>query len=230
MKRLAISSLIIASVILIAGCEKDNFKAPDSFLTGTVVYSGNPVGVRSSGTELELWQYGFALRQKIAVYIAQDGTYSARLFAGDYKLVRKAGGPWVSQTDSIDVKVSGNTNLDVPVTPYFIITGETFTYTKTDSIMTSICSVTKVGTLNISSLTLYVGITNLVDANNNILTKVISSSGLTDLTTAKTNTVKITNIAPTYYASRKYVYVRLGVATSGVGERLYTPIQKITLN
>jgi hypothetical protein len=224
MKRFVISTLIIAFVILFAGCTKDNYDPPKSFLTGSVVYNGNPVGVRSNGTELELWQYGFALRQKIPVYIAQNGTFSTILFDGNYKLVRKVGAPWADQTDSIDVTVNGKTEIEVPVTPHFTITEETFN--NTAGVITSSCKVTKVGTKNIQSLTLYVGITNIVDANNSSQTNLISASGLTDLSTPKNHTITLSAAN----AARNYIYVRIGVQTSGVGERLYTPVQKITLN
>jgi len=225
MKSKLISSIFILFVILIAGCEYDNYDPPKSFLTGTVTYNGNPVGVRSGGTQLELWQYGYALRSKISVYIAQDGTFSARLFDGNYKLVRLTGAPWQSQTDSISVTVNGNTTVDVPVTPYFIITNPNFTYNSSTGAITSTCNITKVGTLNIESLTLYIGITSIVDANNTSQSNTLSSGSLTDLTTPKTNVVTLN----TTNKSRKYVYARLGVKTSGVGERLYSPVQKIIL-
>ncbi|MDP3002926.1 MAG: DUF3823 domain-containing protein [Bacteroidales bacterium] len=217
-----------------AGCEYDNYDPPTSLLSGHVVYNNTPVGVRSNATQLELWQYtwdtkGKIARAKISVYIAQDGSYSARLFDGDYKIVRLTGAPWSNpNTDTLNVTVSGNTTYDVPVTPFYTITGETFT--NSGGVITSTCMVNKVGTVAISSLTLYIGVTNIVDANNNAQTNVISSSGLTDLSTLKTNTVTLTNVSPTLLASRKYVYVRLGVQISGVGERFYTPVQKITLN
>jgi len=212
-------------IIILAGCEFDNYDPPQSFLTGTVTYNGNAVGVRSGGTQLELWQYGYALRSKIPVYIAQDGTFSAKLFDGNYKLVRLSGAPWQPQTDTIGVTVNGNTTVDVPVTPYYTITNANFTYNRSTGVITSTCNVTKVGTLNIASLTLYVGVTSIVDANNSSQTNVLSAAALADLSTLKTNAVTLnaTNKA------RQYVYVRLGVQTSGVGERLYTPVQKISL-
>src|SRR5660397_127396 len=104
MKRYIILLLIVAFGLSYSGCTQDNFDPPTSMLTGTIVYNSTPVGVRSNGTQLELWQYGFKLRSKISVYIAQDGTYSARLFDGNYKLVRLAGAPWANiPLDSIDV-------------------------------------------------------------------------------------------------------------------------------
>ena len=224
MKSKIISLAIIASVIIFAGCEKDNYDPPTSFLTGTVVYNGNPVGVRSNATQLELWQHGYALFEKIPVYIAQDGTFSARLFDGNYKLVRLAGAPWEEQFDSLDVTVSGNTTIDVPVTPYFVITNESFT--NNAGVITSSCTVTKTGTENIQSLTLYVGITSIVDAINNAANNTISASGLTDLSTPKNHTITLSAAL----AARDYIYVRIGVQTSVVGERYYSPIQKISLN
>jgi len=225
MKSKLISLIILSFVILLAGCEFDNYDPPKSFLTGAVTYNGDNVGVRSGGTQLELWQYGYALRSKVPVYIDQNGEFSARLFDGDYKLVRLAGAPWQNQTDSISITVRGNTTVDVPVVPYYTITNEDFTYNSGTGEITSTCNVSKIGTLNIASLTLYVGLTSIVDANNSSQTNVLSSGSLTDLSTPKTNVVTL-NVEN---KARSYIYVRLGVQTSGVGERLYTPVQKISL-
>ncbi|MEI8225988.1 MAG: DUF3823 domain-containing protein [Bacteroidota bacterium] len=224
MKREIIFTLIAAFVILFAGCTKDNFDPPTSILTGTITYNSSPVGVRSNGTQLELWQYGFKLRSKIAVYIAQDGTYSARLFDGNYKLVRLGGAPWVNQTDSINVTVSGATKVDVPVVPYFIITGETFSYA--GGVLSASCTVTKVGTVNIERLTLYVGATSIVDASNNGGKSDKTGSALSNLTVPLTYSYTV----PTTLTSKSYIYVRIGVKTTGVGELLYTPVKKIQLN
>lgn len=229
MKSKVLYLAIIALVLILTGCKYDNFEAPQSTLTGSVVYNNVPVGVRSGATELELWQYGFKLRSKIPVYIAQDGTFSAKLFDGNYKLVRLAGAPWTTQTDSIDVKVSGNTVISVPVTPFGTITGATFAYTKSDVTMTANCTVTKVGTAAITSLTLYVGVTSIIDANNNTVSTTLPAASLTDLTTPKTVKVVLTNVSPTFLTNRSYVYVRLGLLTAGSAERFYTQVQKIQL-
>jgi hypothetical protein len=235
MKNILKSFLILVLVIFISGCEFDNYDPPTSSLTGTVNYNGTPVGVRSGATQLELWQYGYALRSKIPVYIDQDGTFTARLFDGNYKLVRLAGAPWANQTDSIDVTVKGNTTVDVPVTPFYTLGNETFAYTPADSTVTSTVTITKVGTAAITSLTLYVGTTKLLDANNNVMTTTLAAAALTDLTTAKTVKVKITNVSPsfnfrTYFAPRGYLYARIGVLSAGSSERYYTPVQKIMLS
>jgi hypothetical protein len=225
MKSKILSIAILVSFIALAGCEYDNYNPPESTLSGTVVYNGKAVGVRSGGTQLELWQYGYQLRSKIPVNISQDGTFTAKVFDGNYKLVRLAGGPWATQTDSISVTVAGTTTVDVPVTPFYVLTGETFAYTSATKTITGTCTVTKVGTAAITSVTLYVGITNIVDANNNSQSTNLSGSALSDLSTPKTANV----VLNTANQARTYVYVRMGVLSAGSSERYYTPVQKITL-
>jgi hypothetical protein len=230
MKNKIILLSVIAFAIIIAGCKYDNYSPPTSILSGKVIYNSVPVGVRSNGTQLELWQYtwdtkGKIARAKIAVYIAQDGSYSARLFDGNYKIVRLAGAPWSNpNTDSLDVTVSGNTTFDVPVTPYFTIAGETYTYNKADSSITSTCNITKVGTAAITNLTLYAGVTSIVDNTNTTQNNVLST-GLTDLTTPKTTKITLTSANK----KRAYIYVRLAIQISGVSERYFTQVQKISL-
>lgn len=230
MKNKLILLAVFILAIFIAGCAVDNYDPPSSFLTGRVVYNNVPVGVRSNATQLELWQYqwdtkGIIARAKIAVYIAQDGSYSARLFDGNYKLVRLAGAPWSDQkTDSIDVKVSGNTVVDVPVTPYFTISGETFTYNKADSSLTSTCNITKVGTAAITNVTLYAGVTSIVD-NTNSTQNYALTTGLTDLSTPKTNKITLTSVNK----KKDFIYARLAVLCAGSSERVFTQVQKIAL-
>src|SRR5688572_7366607 len=104
-----LSFVIGILVVFSAACKKDNYDAPKSWITGKVVYQNQPVGVRSNGVQLELWQPGFQTFSKIPVYISQDGTFSANVFDGDYKLTRlKGNGPWADNTDTIAVSVRGS--------------------------------------------------------------------------------------------------------------------------
>jgi hypothetical protein len=230
MKNRLILLTVITFAIIIAGCKYDNYDPPTSFLTGHVVYNNTPVGVRSNGTQLELWQYhwdtkGIVARAKIAVYIGQDGSYSARLFDGDYKIVRLTGAPWSNpNTDTLSVTVKGNTTFDVPVTPYFTISGESYVYNKADSSITSTCKITQVGTLAITNLTLFAGVTDIVDNTNTTQSNVLTT-GLTDLTTTKTNKITLT----TANKNRSYIFVRLGIQISGISERYFTSVQELSL-
>jgi len=227
MKRI-LYSILTLFLILFIGCEKDNYDAPTSFLKGSVVFNGSPVGVRSNATQLELWQNtwdtrGVIARAKIAVYIAQDGSYSARLFDGNYKLVRLSGAPWAAQTDSIDVTVNGITTVDVPVTPNFSVTGETISYS--GGVITSSCTVTKTGTLNIQDVTLYLGTTAIVDHTNNAQSQSLTGGAIANLSVPLNHSITLN----TTLAARKYIYARIAVRTSGVTERNYSPVYKITI-
>ena len=219
-----LSALSIAAALL-SGCAKDNFKAPQSELTGRVIYQGQPVGVRSAGVQFELWQHGFQLFTKIPLNIKQDGTFSATLFDGDYKLVRaKGAGPWLDNPDSIDVKVSGTAAIDVPVEPYFIIKNESFEKTATTVKGTfTIQNINASRTIELARI--YIGPNLIVDQNNSAATAQLSAAALTNLSQPLTLTVNI----PASITNDAFIFARIGVKTTGVAELLYTIPQKIQL-
>jgi hypothetical protein len=215
----------LALVVGLMACEKDNYDPPSSQLTGRVVYQNQPVGVRSNGVQLELWQSGYQLFTKIPLLIDQDGTFSAVLFDGDYKLVRLRGnGPWVDNTDTIPVQVRGAAVIDVPVQPYFVIQNDRITRSATS--LAASCRVQAVaGSRAIERVTLYVSTTQFVDANNNVGSQSKVAADLTDLSRDVTFAYNL----PASVANRGTVYARLGVKTAGVAEMLYTPVQKLAL-
>jgi hypothetical protein len=215
---------ILALVVGLTACEKDNYAPPASTLTGRVVYQNQPVGVRTNGVQLELWQRGYQLFTKIPLYVDQDGSFSAQLFDGDYKLVRLRGnGPWVDNTDTIPVQVRGSVVIDVPVQPYYVIQNEKIS--RAAGTLTATCQVgTVTSTRAIERVTLYVSTSQFVDATNNVGS---SSKAAADLTVSKE--LRFTYALPANLATRGYVYGRLGVKTAGVAELLYTPVQKLSL-
>lgn len=218
------SALFIAAALLSA-CAKDNFTAPQSQLTGRVVYQGQPVGVRSGGVQFELWQHGFQLFTKIPLNIKQDGTFSAVLFDGDYKLVRaKGAGPWLDNPDSIDVKVNGTATVDVPIEPFFIIKNESFEKTATTVKGTfTIQNINASKTIELARM--YIGPNLILDQNNNAANAQLPGSALTNLSQPLTLTVNI----PASIANDNFIFARIGVKTIGVAELLYTIPQKIQI-
>jgi hypothetical protein len=222
MKRFTLT--ILAGLgLLAASCEKDNITPPTSQLTGRVTYQNQALNVRGgSNVQLELWQRGEFFRNKIPVYVAQDGSFSATLFDGEYKLTRlRDNGPWVNNTDSITVQVQGNTIVDVPVQPYFTI--GTAAIAKSGNNVTASFPITKVGTRDIESATLYLGYTQFVDNANQFASV---SKGSADLT----NLGQPVNLSVAIPASaRGTIYARVAVKTQGVNERIFSPVQKITL-
>ncbi|MGF7217209.1 hypothetical protein GGR92_003382 [Spirosoma lacussanchae] len=216
---------LLAALTLLAGCAKDNFEPPTSTITGRVIYDNQPVGVRTNGVQLELWQPGFQLFTKIPVYIAQDGTFSATVFDGDYKLVRLRGnGPWVDNTDTIPVQVRGAAQIDVPVQPFFVIRNPTMQKSGTSLTATATVAQVVAGRA-IERATLYVSTTQYVDINNNAGSVSLTGAALADLT----KPLSFSMTPPASVVAKGYCYARLGVKTVGVAEMIYTPVQKITL-
>lgn len=212
--------LALITIYFLAGCKKDNKESPSSILTGKILYNKLPLNLRSSGVELELWQYGYQLRNKIPVYVSQDGSYSARLFNGSYKLTLLRGnGPWVDKTDSIDVVVKGATTADVTVDPYFIV--NSFTCTRSGNTLTGIVNIQRVNTSKaLEVVRFYVGQTVVTDQTNNALT--MEKNASTDISQPVTFTATV----PASLASKEVIFVRVGVKASGVAELLYSqPIE-----
>lgn len=245
MKVKALICITTACFAMLAACKKDNYDPPSSVLSGRIVYQGQPLGVRTpavnntggsttGGVQLELWQHGYQLFTKIPVYVNQDGTFSASLFDGDYKLVRMGGAPWVNNTDSIDIKVRGSMSIDVPVVPYFTINTPAFTFNKADTTITGTFTATQVvAGRTIEAVSISVGATQFVDIINNVVTRDGSA------TAGSPASLTIT-INPNKYPestrkklleifNKQYSYVRIGVKTNGVGERLYSTVQKLDI-
>ena len=221
-------TLITAASLFFTACKHDNKIEPKATLSGSIVYNGQTVAVRNGGPQLELWQDGYALRAPITVTVAQDGTYSASLFNGTYKLTRRGNAPWLQQsTDTIVVQVNGNTTLDVPVTPYFTVKNATFAVA--NNTLTANFVVDKVvETANtLQNVKLYLGSVILTDelraehrVNGNVATVVMgANSTITTTLTALPNSLK----------DLPYVFARIGVKSSATGEYTYSQVQKIAL-
>ena len=220
--------LLLVSVGFISSCELDNYEAPKSMLKGNVVYNGQPVNIRSNagGVKLELWQRGYALFSKIPVNIDQDGSFSASLFDGDYKLTRLRGAPWADNTDTINVQVRGTTTVDVPVDPYFVINNISFQKNGTASV-TATFNLQRVNTGRALELArIYLGRTMIVDQNNNAGGSItVAAAAIPDLTQPITATVNI----PASVSGQNFIYARVGVKVVGVAELLYSAPQQIQL-
>ncbi|MCF2518663.1 DUF3823 domain-containing protein [Dyadobacter sp. CY351] len=216
---------MLALSALLNACEKDNRVEPKSVLTGRVVYEGQPIGLRSNGVQLELWQRGYQLFTKIPVHVRQDGTFSASLFDGNYKLVRLRGnGPWVDNTDTIDVALNGSAELDVPVQPYFVFQNEN--YAKGEGKVSVTFNLKQINTSRtLERVNLYIGTTSIVDPNNNAGNAQEVAANIKDISKPITLTA---TLSPAL-AGRDYVYARVGVKTSGVGEMLFGMPQKVLL-
>lgn len=218
-------TLIAAASLIFAGCEHDNYAEPGSVLSGRIVYNGQSVGVRTNGPQLELWQDGFQLRTLIPLHISHDGSFSASLFDGTYKLVRKGNSPWLQEsTDTIVVEVKGNTTLDVPVTPYFMIKNESFSIA--NNTLTANFAIDKIvpAANNLQFVRVYLG--------KSVLTDEVRKEHVADADVAAlvlgANT-SITTTIPNNLKDLPYIFARIGVKSTATGEFSYTQVQKIAL-
>lgn len=217
--------IVLLSIIAgTVGCKKDNYDAPESMLTGKVVYDGQAIGVRTNEVQLELWQRGYSLFTKIPVFVAPDGTFSARLFDGDYKLTMLIGsGPWVNRTDSIDVKVQGNTIVDFPVTPFSFV--RSASYQRNGSTISATANVQSVSQTNaLESVNLYIFRTALVDNVNKAAETIVPAASITNPSSITMNLA-----IPASLSDLEAVYVRVGVKTAGVSALAFSPAERIAL-
>lgn len=209
--------LILLLGLLAASCEFDNFEEPKSTLSGRIVYNGEALGLRSTGVQVELWQRGYDLFQKIPVYVDQDGSFSAVLFDGDYKMTLIRGnGPWLDKTDSIDVQVRGSKMLDVEVSPYYHITNSSVSRSGNNLNVTfTVNGVNTSRALEFAAI--YMGRTIITDAVRNEGRHLLTAQNIT-LGTPVTVQIPI----PASLAGRQEVFVRIGAKTVGVPELIYT--------
>src|SRR5690606_6267824 len=225
MKVLKVFMKMLVAISLFSSCEKDNFEAPKSKLTGKVVYQGEALGLRSDGVQLELWQHGYDLFNKIPVYVAQDGSFSAEIFDGNYKLTLVRGnGPWAESLDSLDLKVSGNTTIDFPVDPYFIIQNESFQQDG-DAVHADL-HISHINTgRDLDRVKLYIGETVFVDGIINVTS---AEKLAADIDTDQS--ISLAADIPETLRDKGYAFVRIGVKTIGVAEFIYSQPVRIELN
>src|SRR5688572_29881186 len=192
----------LALAFLLVACEKDSLKEPTSTIKGRVVYNNEAIGVRSGGVVFEIWQRGYQLFSRIPLNIKQDGSFSAMVFDGDYKIVRATGaGPWADIKDSIDVSVNGSATVDIPVDPYSLIKNTTFQKSGNNIIATF--NVQRVNTNRALELVkIYIGPNYILDQNNNSAN--VQRAAPVDVTQPVSLTVAI----PATIASQDFIYAR----------------------
>jgi hypothetical protein len=228
-----LGSLVLVAALL-AGCDilgLDNYDEPASTLSGRVVYEGQPIGVRSGGVELELWEPGWDHDAKIPVRIAQDGSFAAALFDGTYELNLLPGnGPWLDDPERIQFDLRGTAEIDVEVIPYYTIENETI-----EHVEGSIEATFNVRAVNpsraVEFIGLYVSTTTFVYRSNMAVRterpgdELSSLDGSLDLAVELPDDIDV-RPGPD---RREDVFVRIGVKTVGVSEMLFSPVHKVGL-
>ena len=209
--------------MIFTACGLDNYDAPDSILSGKVTYNGETLGLRGTGeaVQLQLYQDGYDLRDHIPVYVKQDGTFQARLFDGEYKLVtRNQNGPWVNTRDTTIVNLKGSTNVDVEVTPFFTVSNEKISLKS--AVMDAEFDLNHiVETAEMEYVSLLVGKTSFVDDISYIVRK-----DFADLQPGSLN-LSMDMSENGDFASAKFLYARIGVRTKGADQAIYSKIVQL---
>ena len=194
------------------------------------MHNGQPVEVEHDRVPFELYQYGFGLVTPINVTFAQDGSYSHLLFNGDYKLVVRPGqGPFLwpqtgGKSDSLSIVMSGNKELDIEVTPYYMIRSPQISSAnnKVSATFNLEKIITDANGKNIENVNLYINKTAFVSASDNIGRTEIAGVDLQSMNNISLS-VDIPNITPT----QNYVFARIGVKMVDVEDRIFSSVVKL---
>ncbi len=202
---------------LAIGCSVDNYDAPGCHIKGRIVYEGEPLGVKGteSSVTMELWERGYGKETPQVVYVGQDGAFSTYVY-GEHpvRIVAKDGvGPWENRHDTVYIdKVGGETVVDYPVVPYFVIKNLKYEMSA-DSVLTATFTVKQVSeNAKIGNAGLLVNKTRFVD-----LTASLKSSGV-----AKVGDLSVSIDLKNEMKSERFLYARVYVKTDGIDQALYS--------
>ena len=214
---------LVLLLVLFTGCGKDNYDAPESKLVGKVTYQGQALNLRGTGEaiQLQLYQDGYEKHDPISVFVGQEGEFSALLFNGEYKLVTRDGnGPWMNRHDTVTVNLNGHSEVNIEVTPYFMISNEQLAVSGTT--MTASFTINQiVSTATINKVMLILSETQFADDVNNVFRKDITevSAGAVNLSADISDNAEI--------AKAKALYARVGVLANGADQAIYSTVVRL---
>jgi hypothetical protein len=198
------------------------------------VYNGEPIGVENGQVSYELFQYGFGRVAPIRASFAQDGTFSAMLFDGEYKMIIPNGqGPFrwnqtaAGAPDTLVVNLKGSQTTDLQVTPYYMIRNPQITGngTKVSAQFRLEKIITDGNARDVEQVGLYINKTQFVSSRNEekIRETTMGGGSITDM-----NNIMLEVDVPSMTPTQNYVFARIGVKIAGVEDRLFSPVVKIT--
>lgn len=223
---------VLALGALFVSCEKDNYAEPKTQLTGQIMYKGEPVGVEDGQVRLQLWQPGFGKLAPIDAPIAQDGSYSAVLFDGNYKLVfTKNDGPWktlvkdATAKDTTFVTLNGNQKVDIEVMPYYMIRTAKFSggEKKVNATFSLEKIITGADAKDVERVSLIISRTQFVSRANNV--------GITNRDGAEVkdmSNISLSVNVPVISPAQDFVYARVGVKMKDVEDMVFSKVEKVT--
>jgi hypothetical protein len=236
--------ILLAVILAVVSCKKDNYTAPGSTLSGRLVYKGDSVCVETNQVPFNLYQPGFGKTGAITGTFATDGRYSVLTFDGNYRFTIPPGqGPFkwkeltASARDTVNIALNGNQTFDIEVTPYYMIRN-LITTSPTSRVVTANFNIEKVITdpvlaQNITTVGLYINKTAFVSEANNENLGSGAAGGIVEMAgsalPANLTNITLTSTIPILLPSQNYVYARIGIKINGVEDRIFSPLRKIFL-
>ena len=223
MNKLFLNIMLATAVAFCLGsCGYDNFDEPESMLAGNIQYNGQNLQLQGSAGSIQLqaYQSGYELKSPITIYVNQDGRFSARLFNGHYKIVTKDNnGPWVNKRDTVEVDVKGNTEVNIPVTPYFLLSD--YNCSLSGNLLTVSFRIQQiVNTATMAYGTICIGRTSIVDEQNNAFQIRLNASQLT--VGANSFSFNLTDEQKKAISGAVKVTARVGLRTVDADKSIYT--------
>lgn len=220
------------AIAAIAGCKKDNYTAPSSMLTGHLLYKTDTIQVERNQVPYQIYQYGFGKVGPISSTFAQDGSYSAVLADGNYKIIVPNGqGPFMwKQTaagdpDTVNVTLKGSQNLDLQVTPYYMIRNANITVSGGTASATCRLEqiITDANAKSVERVSLYINKDQFASGGDYIAKMDLAAANITDM-----NNISLSAAVPSITPTQNYVYARIGLKIAGLEDMIFSPLQKIS--
>jgi len=234
------TALYITLLLAAFSCKKDNYDAPSVTFTGHITYKGDPINISSKDVTFELWEPGWGKSGAIGVNVLQDGSFSALLFNGNYKLViPPSQGPFRSnidpqtKNDTILLRLDGNRDMNIEVLPYYMVRDAKMELGGTRAVNSS-CRLEKIITdanaRNVETVFLYLNQTRFVDATNYIARASLAGTDISDPANVHLS-VNIPDVISGngITGNQDYVFARIGVKISGVEDLLFSEVQQINI-
>lgn len=225
---------VLLAIILLSTCEKDNFDPPSASLTGRLLYRGEPIYVEYDRVSYELYQDGFGKTGPLGSTFTPQGEFSHLLFDGAYKMIIPVGqGPFVplkneaGTADTMLIELRGSEDMDIEVTPYWMIRNTQVNAGEQDSIRGTFSLEQIVGgdeAKDIESVTLYVSKTTFANSQTNVATTSLPGAEIVD-----PNSVSLKVGIPDLQPIQDYVFASIGVKFVEVEDMIFSPTLKIDL-
>lgn len=222
-----ITVIIIGLFAILTSCKYDNYDPPKLVFKGGFTYKGSPFLFDGRDNQdafkiLQLFQYGYGKSgTPITAQIMSDGSFQQLLFPGDYYITLKNtpypftfdnwGKSFENLYDTLAAHIINNYTLNIPVTPYFVISDVQTEVSGTDVIVHFKVHKIQEGAKLVSGR-LYVNTATLV--NSGVAMSVQQS--LSDADTDKTIEMKASIVdyrSKFVNNDRSYMYLRVALET-----------------